>query len=441
LYQLTTVFSFSILKGIQQEPVSLYDLNEEISFGDVCPSLPAGRIPDLNENSDNDGWTLVDFCLEGLTGNGPAIPPDCHNNDDDSSSVMLSFAFDFFGSLYNKIFINNNGNLSFDGIFSTFTSTGFPISGFKMVAPFWADVDTRGIGYVWKKEIGTNTFAVAWDHVGYFSSQTDKTNTFQVMISDGSNEVMGIGNNVCFCFNAMEWTTGEASGGTGGFGGIAATVGVNNGDGILFSEFGRYDSSAVNLLDGFTTCFPVRANSNIPPIPSGFPASGEIDLACDAIVNDMIVAFAAPENDQTTTLSVSGISDGLIVNIIDDATTATATINWIPGGPAVVTLRFTATDSLGASTNVSLVLRAQRCGTPEPTPEPIPEPTPEPTLESEDIGGDDDDDGGGKKSSSSFPSHKYPSSKGGKRTGSTSTSHRGGRGDTLGNAGVAGTGF
>jgi len=83
-----------------------------------------------------------------------------------------------------------------------------------MVAPFWADVDTRsGLGYVWKKQIDANTFAVAWDNVGYYAYNGEKRNSFQVMISDGTNSAMGEGNNVCFCYNQMQWTTGDVSGG------------------------------------------------------------------------------------------------------------------------------------------------------------------------------------------------------------------------------------
>ena len=56
-----------------------------------------------------------------------------------------------------------------------------------------------------------------------------------VLISDGNDPSMGIGNNICFCYADMEWTTGNASDGVSGFGGTPATVGVNNGDGIKFS--------------------------------------------------------------------------------------------------------------------------------------------------------------------------------------------------------------
>jgi hypothetical protein len=39
----------------------------------------------------------------------------------------------------------------------------------------------------------------------------------------------------------MQWTTGAASSGVGGFGGVPATVGVNKGDNINYVQIGRFD--------------------------------------------------------------------------------------------------------------------------------------------------------------------------------------------------------
>ena len=67
-------------------------------------------------------------------------------------------------------------NLSFGAGFCEFTSQGFPVSGFPMVAPFWADVDTRAAtnndGVVWMKQ-GPNYLAVTYDHVGYYLTHPD----------------------------------------------------------------------------------------------------------------------------------------------------------------------------------------------------------------------------------------------------------------------------
>jgi hypothetical protein len=230
------------------------ELSETIVFGSgspQCLALPAGRVPDFVTS--NDGWTLVDFC---------AGPGTCHYNDDFSIGASLPFTFSLYGAQYTSIFINNNGNLSFGSAFGSFSPTGFPANGFAMVAPFWSDIDTGDsgdngeLGRVWRKQVGTNTFAVAWDHVGHYNENFDRENTFQVLISDGTNPDMGLGNNVCFCYEDMEWTTGDASGGSGGFGGTPATVGANHGNGVDFFEIGRYNTQAgVDGLDFNSFCF------------------------------------------------------------------------------------------------------------------------------------------------------------------------------------------
>lgn len=312
--------------------------------------LPDDRTPDDGDSSNDGGWLLVDFCTAGATGSGPATAPDCHHNDDDSAVSALPFTFQLYEDDFTEVFINNNGNLSFGSLFSTFTATGFPVSGFPMVAPFWGDVDTGNsfsgepghIGHVWWKEIGTNTFVVTWDDVGYFNEHGDLRNTFQVTISDGSNADMGLGNNVCFSYADMQWTTGDASGGSGGFGGVPATVGVNRGNGIDFAQIGRFDHAGsdydgpdgavdgVDFLDGKNFCLNA-SGLNIPPIPQGFPPGGMVSVdAGTPFVLD--VGFLSPESGQTTTVSIDDV---------DGAQAAGLNITNTPGNPATVGLSWT----------------------------------------------------------------------------------------------------
>lgn len=94
--------------------------------------------------------------------------------------------------------MNNNGILSFDEAISQFTPQSFPLGDGRMIiAPYWADVDTRGTGRVWYRETfeasllarakneiraafinqiffePTTLFIATWDHVGYYSGKTD----------------------------------------------------------------------------------------------------------------------------------------------------------------------------------------------------------------------------------------------------------------------------
>lgn len=234
-----------------------------------------------------------------------------------------------------------------------------------------ADVDTRGggaLGRVWQQTISTKKFAVAWDHVGYFAQQGDKRNTFMVLISDGTDDDMGIGNNVCFCYEDMEWTTGRASGGVDGFGGTQATVGVNEGSGDLgYFEIGRYNeagsetSAGIDNLDGESYCFNIATGANVPPIVTGVPDGNVVNLECDETLN-LSLTFAAPEGDDTTVVTYTldavpgGIADGFTINIQDGIQISLVTIDWAPSAAVTHVLELMAIDSVGGVTNVPLTL-------------------------------------------------------------------------------------
>lgn len=177
--------------------------------------------------------------------------PDYRNDDGSTLAKILPFNFCFYGTNYNSVYINNNGNVTFVNNLSSFSAGGFPAGADTiMIAPFWADVDTRnvGSGLVYFK-ITPTYMIVKWDKVGYYNSSSDKLNDFQLIISDGNDPIIPDGNNVAFCYGDMQWTTGSASGGTSGFGGTAANAGINKGDGINFFQLGRFNINSA-VYDG-----------------------------------------------------------------------------------------------------------------------------------------------------------------------------------------------
>ncbi len=236
------------------------------------------------------------------------------NDDGSSAAIPLPFSYNLYGVMHNTAYINNNGNVSFGSSYGTFTSSGFPSSQYAMVAPFWADVDTRpaGGGQVWYKVTPTALY-VSWVAVGYYSMMTDKLNSFQLIITDGNDPVIGIGKNTSFCYQDMQWTTGSASGGTGGFGGTAATVGANIGNGVDYIQFGRFDqpgmaydgplgaNDGVDWLDYKNFVFTTTVStSNIPPIGAGAFLCDTLQV-CAGLTVDLDMQFLAPEPGQTTT--------------------------------------------------------------------------------------------------------------------------------------------
>ncbi len=262
------------------------------------------------------------------------------NDDGSSAAIPLTFNFNLYGTLYDTVFINNNGNLTFTQSLSTFTPFAFPSTPLAIVAPFFADVDTRNLasGVVWYKFTG-NRLSVTWDSTGYFGSHADKLNTFQCIISDGLDPFLGLGNNVCFSYGDMEWTTGDASGGIGGFFGAPATVGINEGNGIDYATLGRFDrpgtyyggpgvdSNGVSYLDCQNFCLNVSNVGNICPVAQNFPGGAVNITAGTPYVSQY--AFAAPEITQITSGGVTGVPPGMSVNITNGVT-CTFDVSWNP---------------------------------------------------------------------------------------------------------------
>lgn len=246
------------------------------------------------------------------------------NDDNYSNSIQLPFNFSFYGTNYDSLYINNNGNISFLQPYFTFTAFAFPDPSFNMIAPFWADVDTRSSngGNVWYK-MNPHSLVVVWDHVGYYSMMEDKLNTFQLIISDGLDTLIPNGNNVSFCYGDMQWTTGAASSGVNGFGGFPATVGVNIGNGINYFQVGQFDTSSVafdgpystndgvDFLDGQEIYFDLaNTNSNIPPLVMSSGICDTIDVYTGDTLKslnavDFSIGISTPEIGQILTTNIT----------------------------------------------------------------------------------------------------------------------------------------
>jgi len=72
--------------------------------------------------------------------------------DDNSVYQSIGQRFRFYGRSYTTIRIYNNGYVSLGGgVTGGYTPRPFPFRGAPMIAPYWADVDTRGTGSVYYK--------------------------------------------------------------------------------------------------------------------------------------------------------------------------------------------------------------------------------------------------------------------------------------------------
>jgi len=170
------------------------------------------------------------------------------NDDGSTGSVTLPFNVNFFGVTETHLFVNNNGNVTFTAPLATFTPFSLLSTSSQIIAPFFADVDTRNgasgvVTYGTSTVDGHAAFGVNWDGVGvgYYNQRADKLNSFQLVLIDRSDTGF---NNFDFEFNyrQIQWETGEASGGVNGLGGASARAGYSNGTDAAFELPG----SAVN---------------------------------------------------------------------------------------------------------------------------------------------------------------------------------------------------
>jgi hypothetical protein len=182
------------------------------------------------------------------------------NDDGSTGAVNIGFNINFFGVQTNQCFVNNNGNITLNQPLATFTPFGLTTAlGEPIIAPFFADVDTRGnssiVTYGTDTLCGHQVFGADWIHVNYFLSDgsaghIDKFNSFQLILIDRSDT--GAGNfDIEFNYDTITWETGDASGGTNGLGGSSAVAGYSNGTGTA-GTFAQLPGSGVNgaLLDG-----------------------------------------------------------------------------------------------------------------------------------------------------------------------------------------------
>ena len=181
----------------------------------------------------------------------------CLSPNDDGSGAPFSITgafpsgLHFFSNTHTTAYVNTNGNITFSGSVSTYTPYAFPVASQPMIAAYWGDVDIRytggscqgsaGLtcnpctpcqnptenGVWWYLESGR--LVATWDRVGYYSCHNDKRMSFQIVLTAAACGAAG-DFDVEFRYNRCEWETGDASGGSGGFGGTEAQAGFDAGD-------------------------------------------------------------------------------------------------------------------------------------------------------------------------------------------------------------------
>ena len=199
--------------------------------------------------------------------------------------------------------MNNNGNVTFQSPMSTYTPFTINADTPPMIAPFFADVDTRNTlshmtTYGVTTYEGRPAFCVNWSRVGYFANQIDKTNTFQLIIAQINSQ----GDfDIVFNYASIKWEAGSASGGAGGLGGTPAGAGFSNGDGnsTHFAQLTGSLQPGAFLDANSSTGLATHSNTN-PAVPGRYSfriASGTQVTASNTCTPYYFVALVGSGED------------------------------------------------------------------------------------------------------------------------------------------------
>ena len=114
------------------------------------------------------------------------------SDDGVAGPIDLGFEVDFFGNAHTQVFISNNGNVTFGAALPSWTAVDMSEISAEIIAPFWADVDTRNplsgaTTFGFDTVDGRDALGVSWIDVGSFDQQADVTNSFQLVLIDRSD--------------------------------------------------------------------------------------------------------------------------------------------------------------------------------------------------------------------------------------------------------------
>jgi Ca2+-binding RTX toxin-like protein len=305
---------------------------------------------DVLLNPDNTSPGLI----RGLGGDA-GFGEDFLGRNDDGSTAQIDITpifengLNFFGTVYEGLWINNNGSVTFTGPRGTFTPdviTGNTSN--PNITPFFADVDTRGTTVTptpggnsqgtnlvhWDFNTLGDQLIVTWDDVGYFSQRTDLLNAFQLILTDRGNGDFDIQ----FRYEDVNWTTGEASGGINGLGGTVARAGYTSGTGVEGTFFELPQSGlqdeilSLDVIPGNTGLigiwnFAVRNGGVVesivpllPPVGAGGWVAGDPHLATlDGVGYDFqaageFVLLRGTDNDFELQARMVPVGDNVSVN-------------------------------------------------------------------------------------------------------------------------------
>ncbi|MDC8002464.1 HYR domain-containing protein [Aureisphaera galaxeae] len=193
-------------------------------------------------------------------------------HDESEDNVALPFTFQLGDRSSTDIRIGNNGGLLFDRTFGNLTFENRTLSGISpRIVAFWDDLDDP-VGDVYYEIRGTEPnrrCIIQWDEMPHYELDNGETVTFQIVLYEGSNEIVFVYEDVFFSDSEFDQ-------------GASATIGLVSG--YILAEY-SLDSPMLN--DGDAIRFiPHVVVGNVPEITCPVDMTVNNDPGeCGAIVN------------------------------------------------------------------------------------------------------------------------------------------------------------
>jgi hypothetical protein len=279
-------------------------------------------------------------------------------DDTYSSVVALPLTMNWNGTTYNTIYINMNGNCTF-GAFSTLYDPATPMATTNrdMLAPFWADVDTRvggGSAQMTYSNItsgnvpqvdGHNAFIVNWIGVGRYNV-SGPLNSFQLVLIDRTDT--GAGNfDIEYNYDTVLWDRGTAASTN------YARAGWSRAGNVGYEITGG-NSNGAYLDTGASALVAGSLNSGGVPgryvwsVRNGVPPNSPPVITLDFTTRDLEANGPTGLSGYTGAGDATAVdNDGSIASFVRTPAAGT----FLPLGSTTVT--WTATDNLGAVTTAT----------------------------------------------------------------------------------------
>ena len=271
--------------------------HSDLSFDGTTLSFTPGS-SDYSLDYDNSASNFND-----ISGTGTALGL----TDDGSTLQTIGFDFDFYGSTYSQLYVNDNGYLTFGGTVTEYNiqdfSAGQTIGNLPAIAPMWADFNHGSVhaddAYIQTiGSAGSRELIVQYNDVVFYDyDNAGATVTLQVVLFEGSNDI--------------EFRYQDVVAGGGYQNGVASTIGISDGAG----DYQQHSFNSASIVSG--------SNIHITA-----PGSGTMD---DLVITLGITDDGLVESDEdfavalSNSVNTSVLTSGVTTTIQAPVTTVTVT--------------------------------------------------------------------------------------------------------------------